>query len=131
MANGAITADIDTGAVEKALKKLIDKSDISAKEALRAVAEDMIFNKSQDYVPVDESNLLKSGKVIEDEDGDGPSFVIEYRSEYAAAVHEMPSTFNFSRPGTGPKYLQRAIDESIGKAGAVIVDGLDRELFKK
>lgn len=131
MARGKITANIDTEAVEKALRKLIARSDLSASEALRAVAEDMIFNKSQEYVPVDESNLFKSGKVIDDSDGDGPAFVIEYRSEYAAAVHEMPATYNFSRPGTGPKYLQRAIDESIGKAGAVIVNGLDKELFKK
>lgn len=34
---------------------------------------------------------------------------IGYTARYAPFVHEMPETNNFSKPGTGPKFLENAV----------------------
>jgi hypothetical protein len=39
----------------------------------------------------------------------GPSVTVGYTATYAPFVHEMPTTFNYTKPGTGPKFLQKAV----------------------
>lgn len=40
---------------------------------------------------------------------------------YAAHVHEMPSTTNWTTPGTGPKYMERVLDDSEARKEALNV----------
>lgn len=37
---------------------------------------------------------------------------VGYAANYVGYVHEMPEDYNFTSPGTGPKFLQRAIDQN-------------------
>lgn len=37
---------------------------------------------------------------------------VGFTALYAAFVHEMPASFNFTSPGTGPKFLQKAISRN-------------------
>lgn len=73
-----------------------------------------VQGESMETTPVDFGVLINSafsgvgvfGKVI---------FArIGYTAKYAPFVHEMPDTNNFSKPGTGPKFLQRAVVNNIG-----------------
>lgn len=45
---------------------------------------------------------------------------VGYSAEYAAAVHEMPEEYNYTSPGTGPKFLQRAISENVQEILGII-----------
>ena len=38
---------------------------------------------------------------------------VGYTAKYAPYVHEMPSSFNYTKPGTGPKFLEKAIKNNI------------------
>lgn len=38
---------------------------------------------------------------------------VGYTAHYAPYVHEMPLTNNFTKPGTGPKFLQKAVSENV------------------
>lgn len=35
--------------------------------------------------------------------------VVGYTAKYAPFVHEMPDTYNFTKPGTGPRFLLNAL----------------------
>jgi hypothetical protein len=69
-----------------------------------------IEGESKEIVPHDQGNLI------------GTSFArvnrrthvatVGYTADYAAYVHEMPRTFNYTKPGTGPKFLQRSIADN-------------------
>lgn len=37
-----------------------------------------------------------------------------YTAKYAPFVHEMPESYNFTKPGTGPKFLQNAVVQNPG-----------------
>jgi hypothetical protein len=37
------------------------------------------------------------------------SVTIGYTAKYAQYVHEMPSTYNYTKPGTGSKFLEKAV----------------------
>lgn len=41
-------------------------------------------------------------------------------AEHAAAVHEMPESYNYTTPGTGPKFLQRTLSENVREILATI-----------
>lgn len=45
---------------------------------------------------------------------------VGYTAEYAAYVHEMPESNKFTSPGTGPKFLQRAVSENVREILAII-----------
>jgi len=87
-------------------------------EALREIAK-QIFEKSQEYAPMDEGHLRESAKIHEIQwEGNVVKTSISYGNEkvnYAFFVHEdMPSAVSpkkYTTDGTGPKYLQRAVEE--------------------
>jgi hypothetical protein len=54
-------------------------------------------------VPVEEAELQRSSRVEKIDGG----YTVGYYKDYALYVHEMPDTNNFTKPGTGPKFLQR------------------------
>lgn len=75
--------------------KILDMVDEASEQATTEVA-DIIFEASQDAVPVKTGALKKSGFV----DTDGSQAVIGYDKEYASIVHE-----------TKTKFLEDAIKE--------------------
>jgi len=102
-----------------AFSREIDKSVKDAMEdALKDIAQ-QIFEKSQEYAPMDEGHLRESAKIHEIKwEGNVVKTSISYGNEkvnYAYFVHEdMPSAISpkkYTTDGTGPKYLQRAVEE--------------------
>ena len=51
---------------------------------------------------------------------------IENTADYAAAVHEMPEHYNFTKPGTGPKFMQGVLNEK----GLEIIGIIQKEVMK-
>lgn len=46
---------------------------------------------------------------------------VGYTASYAAFVHEMPAENNFTKPGTGPKFLENAVVRNTSTILAIIV----------
>lgn len=74
-----------------------------------------VFDKSQEYCPVDTSALIASGIVFLETDAQNrPKVTIQYGDEdawYAALVHE--SVWLNHAPPTRAKFLQNAMEEEI------------------
>jgi len=74
-----------------------------------------IMEESLHIVPVAQGSgiLHKSGVVAPTKyDGSGDPYVdLGYGTKYALPVHEMPESNNFTKPGTGPKYLSRPFEQ--------------------
>ena len=45
--------------------------------------------------------------------GKGPRVRVGYTAKYAPFVHEMPTSNNFTKVGTGPKFLEKAVKKNI------------------
>jgi hypothetical protein len=74
----------------------------------------LVKGRSMKITPVDKGNLYNSAYSNLDKTNPVRPFVeIGYTASYAVYVHEMPETYNFTKPGTGPKFLERALNESI------------------
>lgn len=60
-------------------------------------------------VPKKSGNLRRTQQV--NEPTLMPDIAVEagFAAEYAAKVHEMPSTYNYTEPGSGPKYLEKKL----------------------
>ena len=54
--------------------------------------------------------------------GSGPRVRIGYTAKYAPYVHEMPESFNYTKPGTGPKFLEKAIKRNLRTILEIIRD---------
>lgn len=71
-----------------------------------------IQNESQEIVPQRFGVLTNSSFTSSEMTGRGPVARVGYTAMYAPFVHEMPTTFNFTKPNTGPKFLQKPIMEN-------------------
>jgi hypothetical protein len=49
---------------------------------------------------------------------------VGYTASYAGFVHEMPEDYNYTSPGTGPKFLKKAIDQNMNDIIPSIQDGI-------
>ena len=97
--------------VDRVLRNLnteINKIKAVSKQRLFACGL-LIKNRSLKYTPIKTGNLRGSCDVIPDETSRGPVVYISYGAYYAPYVHEMPESYNFTKPGTGPKFLERAL----------------------
>lgn len=72
----------------------------------------LVKRESMNRTPVDTGNLRASHETEVMNEGDGPKAEIRVGAEYALYVHEMPESNNFQRPGSGPKFLERALYEN-------------------
>ena len=66
-----------------------------------------IEGESNETVPHDKGVLINSS--FSGYDPQAKRGRVGYTAKYAPYVHEMPASFNFTKPGTGPKFLQKAI----------------------
>jgi len=73
-----------------------------------------IQGESQEVVPQRLGVLINSAFTDAEMTGRGPVARVGYTALYAPFVHEMPESNNFTKPGTGPKFLQRPISENHG-----------------
>jgi hypothetical protein len=76
-----------------------------------------MFAESQTQVPVEWGHLRSSG-VVEKNAGGDPEVIIGYGNSavtYAAIVHEMPDSTNWSTPGTKGKYLEDPVNAGLPK----------------
>ena len=70
-------------------------------------AAKFLQGESMEVVPHDKGVLI--GSAFSDVDRNSLIARVGYTAKYAPFVHEMPATFNYSKPGTGPKFLERPI----------------------
>ena len=76
-----------------------------------------IKGESQEIVPVDFGILSNSAF----SQAVAPmKVVVGYTAEYAPYTHEMPSSTNWTKPGTGNKFLEKAVKENIPQILKVI-----------
>lgn len=64
--------------------------------------------KSNELAPRDIGFLRMSSFSVQPLYGDIILGRVGYTASYAAYVHEMPESYNFTKPGTGPKFLEKA-----------------------
>lgn len=101
------------GQILKEISNAEKKMNEYVKTVRSVIANDLIFKRSQELVPYETGNLRKSGAVKNKKNGTANfTATIEYVAPYAFEVHEFPESFKYTTPGTGPKYLQRAVDEA-------------------
>jgi hypothetical protein len=100
-------------ALERTLTQLGSDYEKALGQALSIEANE-IFAESQDLVPVRESILQGSGVVSKPKkDSRGVYVLVGYGTKYALPVHEMPDSTNWTKPGTGSKYLQRPFEKRL------------------
>jgi len=72
-----------------------------------------VENESNKTVPQDTGVLLNSSFTSPGSIGGNPIVKVGYTAKYAPFVHEMPSSNNFSKTGTGSKFLLNAVTQNI------------------
>lgn len=91
----------------KEIKKI--KGDV--RKGLRA-AGNFIKAKSVEITPA-LTGALRGSAFVSTEGGNNPKLRVGYTVSYAPIVHEMPETFNYSTPDTGPKFLEKAVTQNV------------------
>lgn len=66
-------------------------------------------------VPVDLGNLRASWVANPVHTPKGPTVLIGFTANYAVAVHEKKKKHKWSRPGSGPKFLEKALERNHDK----------------
>lgn len=74
----------------------------------------LVIRRSIDYTPKDTGNLRGSTKIDFDFKRSIKRVRILNTASYAAAAHERMEATNWTEPGTGPKFFERALLESEG-----------------
>jgi len=78
--------------------------------------------EEEPYAP-HKTGLLWRSKVV-NEWLDKLTLEVGFNTEYAAFVHEMPSSNEFTLPGSGPKFLESKITKNRDKYIAMLADEL-------
>lgn len=68
-----------------------------------------VQGEAQEITPQRKGVLINSAFNDVEETEKGPVAIVGYTANYAAAVHEMPDTTNFTKPGTENKFLEKAV----------------------
>lgn len=69
-----------------------------------------IKGESQEVVPHRDGFLIRSA--FSDVDRNTLVARVGYTAKYAPYVHEMPEWYNYTKPNTGPKFLERPLKEN-------------------
>ncbi len=97
--------------VRRRLNKELDFMDDGIRKGLQA-AGIFIKAESKEVAPHDLGILINSAYCSTGKTAKGWTLRIGYTAKYAPYVHEMPASNNFSKPGTGPKFLFNPIIEN-------------------
>ena len=97
-------------------------------------AANFIKGEAMEITPMSDGQRLPGGAIREggtlvnsaftdsDVTSRGPVSRVGYTAPYAAAVHEMPATTNWSKPGTGNKFLEKPIARNHNKILRILRD---------
>lgn len=90
--------------------------------ALKGVKAGSIFleGESLRVVPHDTGTLANTSFNKAQMQGNTAVGTTGYTAEYAPFVHEMPASYNYSKPNTGPKYLERPLKDNRNRILAII-----------
>jgi hypothetical protein len=113
--NGLDELDIGLSDFEKQLEENIE-------EAGRKAAQ-LIFDKSQDLVPVDDGTLKRSGEIKME----GDKFVVRYTADYAIYVHERVE-MNFENGQA--KFLEDSLRIELENVEDIIDEALEDAIKK-
>lgn len=109
---------------KEVLEGLEESDEIVEAAAKAAMVEALkhIQELADQWVPEDTGHLRRSWKINEPVvRGSIIEGSIEYTADYAAIVHEMPQEgINWTRPGSGPKWLERAFDQGSAEASRIL-----------
>lgn len=83
------------------LSESVRRTDAGVNRAVAEAGEDLLA-KTLPVTPLLTGELRQSGFV----DHAPGEAVVGFSAPHALYVHEMPAHYNFTTPGTGPKYLQ-------------------------
>lgn len=92
----------------RGLNREIGKIKGRTSEGLLAAAL-FVEGESNENVPQKKGVLINSSFTSVGAIGGKPTARAGYTAKYAPHVHEMPESNNFTKPGTGPKFLQNAV----------------------
>jgi hypothetical protein len=125
------------GEVIRAMSRVGAKGPTAARRGLRKWAEGVATLSKDEYCPVaqDGGQLRSTIKVEQDEDSVSISAGDE-STAYAHEVHEdftwhktnwnFPDSINWTKAGTGPKYLERPIVQELPKAVPAMLAEIDK-----
>lgn len=97
--------------VARNLQRAVNRIEGATEDGLREgglVIEDHALAET----PLDTGALSGSSFVDTDMAPRGPRLRVGFTEPYAPFVHEMPESNNFTTPGTGPKFLEKAVREN-------------------
>jgi hypothetical protein len=83
-------------------------------DGLKGVKKASIFlqGEAMEITPQRKGVLVNSAFHDAEMTSKGPIGRVGYTANYASFVHEMPETNNFTKPDTGPKFLEKAAKEN-------------------
>jgi hypothetical protein len=112
--------------------------DASAEAISKALVEDAdtLLNMATPITPKDTGRLRRSARIIAPAKNASKRIVARIRwggakAPYAAWVHEMPENLNWTTPGTGPKYAERAANMLVASLPQKVADFLSVGLKKR
>jgi hypothetical protein len=109
--------------ITRNFKALMAKLNKGVAQGIDEWQENILKPRSQEYVPEKTGELANSYKAEREANvGNTIRYTIKYGDNlsgengenYAAEVHEMPDSYNYTKPGSGPRYLERALQETQG-----------------
>ena len=117
---------IDLKDFEKKFEQIVNNAIPAAgarglKKAAAFVLRDAILETPT--VPKKQGNLRRTQQVNEPKINHGEISVEQgFAADYAGKVHEMPDTYNFTEPGSGPKYLESKLIKNKEKYMKIAAD---------
>ncbi len=113
--------------LNKEIRKIENRSAGGLILAARMIKEDM--EVTPPLTPVDENNLRPSLFIRPVKVGRDPVVVMGYTASYAFVAHEMVDkggkAINWSRPGSGPKWFEAALNRNHARILATIRGNFD------
>jgi len=116
---------MDFSEFNKGFEKYLKKHKTESAAALEKVAAFVLADavNEQPTVPKKTGTLRRSQAIGKAQIGrKGISIAFGFNTEYAARLHEAPSSWNWSEPGSGPKYLQSKLEKNMKKYMKKIAD---------
>ena len=117
--------------VAKNIQSAIDAIKLGSENALEEIAQ-TIHNTSQAYAPLDTGELRDSSYISSEKTADKYTVKIGYgkdgKAPYAVYVHEIGPYKNPTTPGTGYKFLERAVTETEADIAQIVADAIANEI---